>query len=84
LNTVSPSAKYYIKGIVEINLCKNKGSSFGGGRGDSIEKTPLSYINNNSNVHPILYSLDLLVTILQLKYSKVIHLSKLEIKIIKP
>lgn len=53
LSTISPTAKYHIKGIVEINLCKNKGPSFGVGRESSVEKTPLSYINNNCNVNYI-------------------------------
>lgn len=50
INVVSPSAKYNIKGLVEINLNQKKGPSIGTGREDSIEKTPLSYIKNNSNV----------------------------------
>lgn len=50
INVVSPSAKYNIKGLVEINLNQRKGPSIGAGREESIEKTPLSYIKNNSNV----------------------------------
>lgn len=50
INVVSPSAKYNIKGLVEINLNQKKGPSIGTGREDSIDKTPLSYIKNNSNV----------------------------------
>jgi hypothetical protein len=50
VNLVSPAAKYNIRGIVEINLDKKKGPTFGSSRQQSIEKTPLSYVTSNQNV----------------------------------
>jgi len=58
INLTSPAPKYHIKGIVEINLTQNKGPSMIAGRTDSVEKTPLSYINNNMNVSHTLFSQD--------------------------
>lgn len=49
-NVSSPSAKYNIKGVVEINLNNKKGPSFGSGRENSVDKTPLSYIPATNNV----------------------------------
>jgi hypothetical protein len=50
-NVSSPSAKYNIKGVVEINLNNKKGPSFGSGRENSVDRTPLSYIPSTHNVH---------------------------------
>ena len=62
INLVSPAAKYSIKGIVEINLEKKKGPTFGTSRQQSIEKTPLSYVASNFNVSGVLCSLALALT----------------------
>lgn len=58
INLVSPAAKYNIKGLVEINLSKKSGPSMKNGREDSVDKTTLSYIPNNSNVNFAPFSLD--------------------------
>jgi hypothetical protein len=58
INIVSPAAKYNIKGLVEINLSKKSGPSMKNGREDSVDKTTLSYIPNNSNVISASFSLD--------------------------
>ena len=50
VNPLSPAAKYNIKGLVEINLNKKKGATFGSSRESSVEKTPLSYFQSQLNV----------------------------------
>ena len=58
MNVQSPAAKYNIKGIVEINLNKKKGATFGSSRESSVEKTPLSYISSTLNVCTLSFSQD--------------------------